>query len=57
MTLLIAGLLIYHADLSGWWYAIAFVVWIGKMFALDRILKSNVDAIISAVRNAVVREV
>ena len=50
MTLLIACLLIYHTDLSGWWYAIAFMVWIGKLFALDHILKSNVKAVISSVR-------
>ena len=44
MTLFIACLLIYNFNLSAWWYAIAIVIWILKLFALDRIVKDNVRA-------------
>jgi hypothetical protein len=32
VTLFIACLLIYHFDMSGWWYAAALVAWLGHAF-------------------------
>lgn len=32
MELLIASLLIYHFDLSAWWYPIAAIVWVFEAF-------------------------
>jgi hypothetical protein len=50
MTLLIACLLIYHMDLSGWWYAVAAGIWTVRWFLFDKALKSNVQAIVTMVR-------
>lgn len=34
MTLLIACLLIYHFNMSAWWYAVAAILWIAKVAIL-----------------------
>jgi len=45
MTLLIACILIYHFDMSPWWYAFAGLLWTLRAWAIDAAIKSNVAAI------------
>jgi hypothetical protein len=45
MTLLIACLLIYHFDMSAWWYAVAAGTWGIRAWAIDKAIRSNVSAI------------
>jgi len=45
MTLLIACLLIYHLDLSPWWYGLATALWVFRAWAIDKTIRSNVAAI------------
>lgn len=42
MTLLIACLLIYHYDMSGWWYVAAGAVWVGHLL-VNPVVISLVD--------------
>ncbi len=51
MTLLIACLLIYHMDLSGWWYGIAGVIWLAQFNVGARLLNHSQELIVAGIRN------
>ena len=40
MTLLIACLLIYNFEMSGWWYIVASFVWLAQAAYLDLRMKT-----------------
>ena len=49
MTLLIACLLIYNFNLSGWMYVAAVAIWALTAWMLDVTVKSNVNAILHSI--------
>lgn len=52
MTLLVACLLIYHMDLSWWWYGITGVIWLAQFNIIARLLDYYQELIVAGVRNS-----